>query len=133
MKRIYTSTSIAAASLLLSATPAFAATVQVGNPFPQLADLSIGGILTFIINAAFVIAAILTLIYLIWGGINWITSGGDSEAVGAARNRIIAALIGLIIVILAYFILDFVLSELIGVGSFRDPEGLQFDSLADSN
>jgi len=73
-------------------------------------------LVSFAINAVFVIAILLALIYLIWGGINWIMSGGDKEKVGAARSKIIAAIVGLILVILAYVILNFVLVLFTGNG-----------------
>lgn len=130
MKRIYTSASIATAATLLAAAPAFAAEVVVTAPF-GLGGLTFGSILTFLINAAFVIAAILALVFLIWGGINWITSGGDADGVKSARDRIIAAIIGLIVVILSYFLLNFVLSDILGVGNLQS--GLEFTSLCEQS
>lgn len=132
MKRIYTSSSIAVAATLLAAVPAFAAEPEkltVAAPF-GLDNLTFGVVLTFLINAAFVIAAVLALVFLIWGGINWITSGGDADGVKSARDRIIAAIIGLIVVILSYFLLNFVLSDILGVGSLTT--GLEFCSLSAS-
>ena len=41
---------------------------------------------------------------LITGAFNWITSGGDKENVGKARSRIINALIGLLVLALAFLI-----------------------------
>lgn len=43
------------------------------------------------------IAAILLLLFLIWGAIDWITSSGDKGKVENARNRITQAIIGLIV------------------------------------
>lgn len=50
-----------------------------------------------VINLVFIIAAALTFFYLIFGAISWITSGGDKGKVEAARNKITAAVIGLLI------------------------------------
>lgn len=44
------------------------------------------------------IAFILAFFYLILGGIAWVTSSGDKTNIEAARNKIIAAIIGLVIV-----------------------------------
>ena len=79
---------------------------------------SIGSILGFVITIAFVIAIIVALLFLVWGGIKWITSGGDKAGVETARNQIIAAIIGLIIVFLAFFILNLVLG-LFGLSLFN--------------
>jgi hypothetical protein len=65
----------------------------------------IGNAVTFIL----VIAAVIALFFLIWGGIRWITSGGDKAKVESARGTIIAAIIGLVISFLAFFILSIVL------------------------
>ena len=49
---------------------------------------------------------IFVLIFLIWGGIAYMTSGGDSTKVAAAKNRIVAAIIGAAIVVGAFLILQ---------------------------
>ena len=68
-----------------------------------------GSLIRGVIVGALVIAAIMALFVLIWGGIKWILSGGDKTKVEGARNTIIAAIIGLVITFLAYFILTIVL------------------------
>ena len=57
------------------------------------------------IRIAFILAVIITFAYLVWGGIQWITSGGDKTKYEEARNKITAALVGLAIIALAYLIL----------------------------
>lgn len=73
----------------------------------NLADFS--GIVATIIQVAFVIGVIIALAFLIWGGIQWIVSGGDSKKVDGARNMIIGALVGLAIMFLSFFILNILL------------------------
>ena len=58
----------------------------------------IGLLITNIVWLFLIIAAILVFFYLVWGGLQWITSGGDKQATQAARDRIGAALVGLAIV-----------------------------------
>lgn len=90
----------AAIATLLTPIPAFAQNVQINAPavgFKSLTD--------FIANAlvlVFTIGAFLVLIMLIVGAYEWITSGGDKENVAKARNRIINALIGLLILAIAF-------------------------------
>jgi hypothetical protein len=55
------------------------------------------------------IVGTVAVVMLIVGGFRYITSGGNSEAVGKAKNTIIYALIGLVIVALAQIIVQFVL------------------------
>jgi hypothetical protein len=55
-----------------------------------------------------VIGVVITLFFIIWGGILWITSGGDKAKIQAARNRIIFAVIGVLIVFLSFGIVNIV-------------------------
>jgi hypothetical protein len=59
-----------------------------------------------------IVAGIVSVIFLVWGGIKYITSGGDSSGVSSAKNTIIAALIGLVIAALARPIINFVIGRL---------------------
>lgn len=53
-----------------------------------------------------IIAAILSLIYLVWGGVQWTQSAGDKGKIQAARQKITYALIGLVIALSAFFIVS---------------------------
>lgn len=50
-----------------------------------------------IMSVVMVVAALLVLVFMIWGAIEWITSGGDKSKMEGARNKITNAVIGLII------------------------------------
>jgi len=65
----------------------------------------------FIINVFSIIVGVVAVIMIIWGGFKYITSGGDSGKVTSAKNTIIYAIIGLIIVALSQFIVQFVLQK----------------------
>jgi len=54
------------------------------------------------INIVLIIAGIIVFVYLVWAGLQWMTSGGDKGKVEEARSRITAALVGLAIVAAAY-------------------------------
>ena len=60
--------------------------------------LSLGQVLTFAIRAFFVVAGLVAFFYLVLGAFAWITSGGDKEAIEKARNKIQAAVIGLVLI-----------------------------------
>lgn len=62
-----------------------------------------------IVNYLSVIVGIVAVIMIIVGGFRYITSGGDSGNVSSAKNTLIYAIVGLIIVALAQFIVRFVL------------------------
>lgn len=68
-----------------------------------------GAIFTTIINTLLFIVGLLSVIMLIWGGIRYATSAGNSSSVTAAKNTIMYAIIGLVVAILAYAIVNWVL------------------------
>jgi cytochrome bd-type quinol oxidase subunit 2 len=72
-------------------------------------------LLTDIINVFSVIVGIVAVIMIIYAGFRYITSGGASDKVGNAKNTILYALIGLVIVALAQLIVKFVLNKATGV------------------
>ena len=78
-----------------------------------------GTMFSAILNVVMLVAAVLVFAFLIFGGIQWITSGGDKGKAEEARNKITAAIIGLIIVAASYAIINLVVSFL-GFGSFND-------------
>lgn len=71
----------------------------------------INHIITVIINLFSLVVGVVSVIMIIIGGFKYITSGGDSSNVQSAKNTIIYALIGLVIVALAQFIVQFVLNK----------------------
>lgn len=72
----------------------------------------LGALISAIVSALLVISALLAFLYLVLGGIGWITSGGDKAGMEAARNKITQAIVGLIIVAAAYAIMMLVSSFL---------------------
>ena len=70
-----------------------------GNP---IGYSNLGKFINNIITLAFILAILVVLVMLIWGAFEWIVSGGDKEAVGKARGRIINALIGLAVLAVAF-------------------------------
>lgn len=104
------------ALLLLSASSVFAQqSVFVKPPEGLVPTTDASSVIAFVINVIIVLGIVLSLIFLLWGGIRWITSGGDKAKVDSARGTIVAAIVGLIIVILAWVIINTVLTVL-GVG-----------------
>ncbi|MBI3485846.1 hypothetical protein HY025_02770 [Candidatus Daviesbacteria bacterium] len=77
------------------------------------ANTSVGTLLGNSITLIFTVSAILVLAMLIWGGIEWVLSGGDKEKVANARKRIIGALIGLAIIALSFLIVR-VVGQIVG-------------------
>jgi hypothetical protein len=72
---------------------------------------SFNHILTVVINIFSVIVGVVAVIMIIIGGFRYITSGGSTERVTGAKNTILYAIIGLVIVALAQIIVKFVLNK----------------------
>jgi len=73
----------------------------------------VGSIMSFIM----LIAALLVFFYLIWGGIEWITSAGDKSKLEKARQRITGAVTG-IIVLSAVTALFMIVQQFLGIQVF---------------
>jgi uncharacterized membrane protein len=64
------------------------------------------------INIAFTLIGIVAVIIIIIGAIHYMTSQGDPSKVTTGKKTIIGGVIGLIIVLLAFAIVNFVLNSL---------------------
>lgn len=115
---------IAASIYLSSAFPVLAAVEDFGINPPEEAPIvnpetSVGGIVTFAVAFIIVIAVLAAVLFIVIGAFQWITSGGDKQKVADARNHILAAVIGLIIIALSFVIINVVTTAL-GIGPITD-------------
>jgi hypothetical protein len=123
------------ATLLTTATPAlvpvsaaFADCTNIANQVQNGANSASGGsdtcsvqtntnpsdlksIASRLVNFFSIIVGAVSVLMIIYGGFRYITSGGDSGRVGNAKNTLIYAIVGLIIVALAQVIVHFVLNN----------------------
>ena len=65
-----------------------------------------------IINVALSLLGIIVLVIIIYGGFLWMTAGGNDERVGEAKKWIFGGIIGLVIILSAYAIAQFVVSNI---------------------
>ena len=70
-----------------------------------MGELTIPRIVSGAIRLILVIAALTAFVFLIVGGIRWVTSGGDKEKTARAQQTLTAALVGLVIVFAAWAII----------------------------
>ncbi len=73
-----------------------------------------GGIIDFVVTWVLVLAGAIAVIYLIYGGLLYITAGGDAEKATKGRTALINAIIGIIIIALAFVIVRWVSSIVTG-------------------
>jgi type IV secretion system pilin len=71
------------------------------------------GIFKTITNVLLFIIGAISVIMLIIGGIRYTTSNGDSGAVTTAKNTILYAVIGIIVALLAYALVNFVITSFV--------------------
>ena len=67
------------------------------------------------INYLLTFLSIIGVIILIIGGLTWATAGGNEEKVNKAKKTILAAVIGLAVVLLAWVIVKYVITMIQGV------------------
>ena len=82
--------------------------------FANLNEITVGGVVSFLVAMVMIIAGVIFFFMLVIGGIKWIMSGGDKGKTEEARNQITAALIGLIIVFAAWAII-LLIQQIFGV------------------
>ena len=90
------------------------ADLQLGSPsscVDPTAEDDVNNIIATVINIFSVIVGVIAVIMIIVGGIRYVLSGGDSTATTAARNTILFAIVGLVVVALAQIIVRFVLNR----------------------
>ena len=66
-----------------------------------------------IVNAIILIAGVIAVVFIIYGGIQYMTSAGDAGKTKKAKDTILYAAIGLIICALAFAIVNFVIINLL--------------------
>lgn len=103
------------------ARAAFSGGVQAGADSARGADqptnlFGMGGMFQTVSNVLLFLVGAIAVVMIIYGGIRYVLSGGDSNNVSAAKNTILYALVGVIVAILAYSVVNFVIGSFTGTG-----------------
>jgi hypothetical protein len=75
------------------------------------------GVFKIITNVMLYVIGAVSVIMLIIGGIRYVVSGGDTGAVTSAKNTILYAVIGIVVAILAYALVNFVITSIGSTGA----------------
>ena len=105
--------SLATMSPAYAATPADKYITGTNSVNPSTSTPEFKTVVKNIINAILGIVGIVAVVMMIVGGINFIISQGEAAKVAKARNTILYGIVGLIIAVLAFAIVNFVLTEFI--------------------
>jgi|GEM_PF-762591 len=96
--------------ILLAPVVALAATTGE----PAITKITLTDTIKKIVTAVLGIIGLIAVLYLIYGGVLYLTSGGNEEQVGKAKNVILYAIIGVIIIVLSYAIVSWVFTKFFG-------------------
>lgn len=80
----------------------------------QTATQTVDNLLKLVLNIISVLVGVTAVIMIVIGGFKYITSGGESSRVSGAKDTILFAIIGLVVVALAQIIVHYVLTSLNG-------------------
>jgi len=69
-------------------------------------------LIALVADVVFLVLGLIAVIYLIYGGVLYITAGGDAEKAGKGRTAITNAIIGIVIIILAFAIYRYVIGAI---------------------
>ena len=126
MKQLFQKVSVLAAVLTLftfSAMPLATVSAQTktdvcagvaaagGNCNEAGSGSTVNRIVAVVVNILSTLVGIVAVIMVILGGFKYVTSNGDTSNVQSAKNTILFAIVGLVVVALAQVIVRFVLSE----------------------
>jgi hypothetical protein len=101
-------TKISLATLALLPASAFAADLPTVTPVTPSGDLSIATVLTTVITWVLGLAGGVAVLFLILGGLQYITSSGNKDRAETAKQTILYAVIGLVVIALSFVIVAFV-------------------------
>lgn len=93
---------------------AYAAANEVTNPAlgPGIVGLSAGAGLAFYIaqlwKTVVIVGGLAVMLFMIWGGIQWLMAGGDKAKLEEAHHKISNSLIGLGVLVASYAVIYFV-------------------------
>jgi len=100
-------------AVVLFLAPISAMALQIGNGCQSFNGLnctttSLTGLITLVINWMLALAGLIAVLFLIIGGFWYITSAGNEETAEKGKNTAINAIIGIVIIILSYVIVNVV-------------------------
>ena len=81
-------------------------------------SLTLGKIISELLPFLFAGAGLLLLLFLLYGGISLMLSRGDPKAVQGAKDKITGAVVGFVIVFVAYWLVQ-IIGTILGIEAFK--------------
>ena len=114
MKKYYLPVALGVVTLL-SLLPASAwavASIDFPGSFAGLASQDLKLTIANIVRIVLGFLGILTVVFILYAGFLWMTSGGNEDKIDSAKKLISAAVVGLVIILASYAIASFVAGNL---------------------
>ncbi len=110
---------VAVAGLSFVAMPAYAACTNAASCIEEgvtttggtSSKTSIGSIIKTVVNILLFVLGAVAVIMIVIGGIKYTTSGGDAAGIKSAKDTILYSVVGLIVAMMAYAIVNFVITN----------------------
>lgn len=90
-------------------------TITPPGPFTGDPRAEIGRLIAFGVRMATIGAGLVLLIYLLWGAMDWIMSGGDKEKLSRAQQKLTNALIGIILIFVFIGLWGLITGDILGI------------------
>lgn len=88
-----------------------------GQTIPTIPGIPSGGldttgknIVQVTLNLLVLVGIIMALVFILYSGIQWILSGGEKQKLEQARHRLTYSIVGLLVIVLSFFIVNTVLT-----------------------
>lgn len=78
----------------------------------SLSKKKVGDVVKIVVDTMLYIIGIISVVMIIFGGIKYATSAGDSNKVTSAKNTLVYSIVGLVVAVLAYAIVQFVFDSI---------------------
>lgn len=80
----------------------------ITGPLPAGRFTNLASLVTNALPIVFSVAGIILLLYLLWGGFDYLSSMGDPKKAESGQNKITNAVIGFIIIFAAFWIVQLI-------------------------
>jgi hypothetical protein len=88
------------------------AAMDIGGDDPAQ---GVGNFIAFGIKIFIIVAGLVLLVYLLWGALDWIVSGGEKEKITKAQNKITNAVIGIVLIFVVLVVFNLVAGNILGI------------------
>jgi len=75
---------------------------------------ALASLIGFFIQIVFLVGGLAALVYLLWGALDWLMSSGEKEKIQKAQNKIMNAVIGLLLIVVSFTVFSFIMGTVLG-------------------